>query len=76
MGEYRHLSGKQIIKVLKSMGFQQARQRGSHVIMKKDLPGGGAIGCVVPIHKEVAIGTLRALLKQAKITLEEFQQNL
>lgn len=75
MGEYRHLSGKQIIKVLESMGFQQARQRGSHVVMKKDLPV-GSIGCVVPIHKEVAIGTLRALLKQAKITLEEFQQNL
>lgn len=75
MGDSRHLSGKQIIKVLENMGFQQVRQKGSHVVMKKDLPA-GSIGCVVPMHKEVALGTLRAILKQAKITFEEFQQNI
>jgi predicted RNA binding protein YcfA (HicA-like mRNA interferase family) len=73
LGENRHLSGKQIIKVLENMGFQQARQKGSHVVMKKDLPE-GSIGCVVPIIKRLPYEPC-AVLKQAKITLEEFQQN-
>jgi predicted RNA binding protein YcfA (HicA-like mRNA interferase family) len=65
------LSGAEIIKILEKMGFIQVRQRGSHVVMKKVLPD-GAVGCVVPIHKEVATGTLIGLLKQAHLTLEEF----
>jgi predicted RNA binding protein YcfA (HicA-like mRNA interferase family) len=36
----------------------------------------GDIGCVVPLHRELAIGTLRGIIKQAKITVEEFVQNL
>jgi predicted RNA binding protein YcfA (HicA-like mRNA interferase family) len=36
----------------------------------------GAVGCVVPMHKEVAAGTLHSILKQAKIDLENFEQNL
>ncbi len=39
--------------------------------MKKSTPEGN-VGCVVPLHDEVAIGTLRSILKQAKIPPEEF----
>ncbi|MBU2620725.1 MAG: type II toxin-antitoxin system HicA family toxin, partial [Proteobacteria bacterium] len=39
----------------------------SHVVLRKDNKG-----CVVPIHKELAIGTLRSAIKQAGITTEEF----
>ena len=66
------LSGEQIVKILERMGFEQSRQRGSHVTLKKETPE-GALGCVVPMHKEVAVGTLRSILRQAHLTIEEFE---
>jgi len=66
-----HLSGWEIIRALERLGFAQARQRGSHVVMKKSTPGGN-VGCVVPLHSEVAIGTLHSILKQAKVSPDEF----
>jgi predicted RNA binding protein YcfA (HicA-like mRNA interferase family) len=66
-----HLSGREIIRALERLGFVQARQRGSHVVMKKSTTE-GSIGCVVPMHKEVAIGTLQSILKQARVSAEEF----
>lgn len=71
MPKLPHLSGREIIRALENLGFVQARQRGSHVVMKKD-SAEGSIGCVVPLHNEVAIGTLRSLLKQARISADEF----
>jgi predicted RNA binding protein YcfA (HicA-like mRNA interferase family) len=71
MPELPHLSGWKIIQALERLGFVQARQRGSHVVMKKSTPE-GKVGCVVPLHGEVAIGTLHSILKQAKVSTEEF----
>jgi predicted RNA binding protein YcfA (HicA-like mRNA interferase family) len=71
MPKFPRLSGAEIIKILLKIGFHQARQRGSHVVMKKITPA-GAVGCVVPMHKEVATGTLNGILKQAHLTFEEF----
>ncbi len=71
MPKMPRLSGNEIVRALERMGFYQARQRGSHVVMKKLLPQ-GAIGCVVPMHKEVATGTLHGLLKQANVTPGDF----
>ena len=65
------LSGKEIIKALVKIGFEEIRQKGSHVIMKKQTLAGD-IGCVVPLHKEVALGTLKGILKQASVSPEEF----
>jgi predicted RNA binding protein YcfA (HicA-like mRNA interferase family) len=53
------------------MGFALKRQKGSHLILIKETEE-GKIGCVVPLHKELEIGTLRGILKQAKIEKEEF----
>lgn len=69
------LSGEQIVKAFQKMGFEKARQKGSHLVMKKTTPT-GQIGCVIPMHKEVARGTLRSILRQAGITFEEFALNL
>jgi len=66
-----HLSGQEVIRALERLAFVQARQRGSHVVMKRSTPEGN-VGCVVPLHGEVAIGTLRSILKQAKVSPEEF----
>jgi predicted RNA binding protein YcfA (HicA-like mRNA interferase family) len=49
------------------MGFIQVRQRGSHVVMRS-----GERGCVVPLHRELKTGTLRGILKQADVSVNEF----
>lgn len=65
------LSGAEVVRALERLGFEQKRQRGSHVVMRKD-----AIGCVVPLHKEVKTGTLAGLIRQAGLTNEEFLEAL
>lgn len=72
MPKLPRMSGSEVIKVLEKIGFYQARQRGSHVVMKKITPE-GAVGCVVPLHREIATGTLYSILKQAHLTIEEFE---
>jgi predicted RNA binding protein YcfA (HicA-like mRNA interferase family) len=67
MPELPHISGAEIVKTFQRMGFIVARQKGSHVVLRR-----GNKGCVVPMHKEVATGTLKSAIKQAGITPEEF----
>lgn len=67
MPELPKISGNQAIKIFKRLGFKIVRQKGSHVVLRKENRG-----CVVPIHKELAIGTLRSTIKQAGITVEDF----
>jgi predicted RNA binding protein YcfA (HicA-like mRNA interferase family) len=75
MPELRRVSGQDAIRALERLGFEQVRQRGSHVILKK-LTDAGEVGCVVPLHRELAIGTLRGILRQARVAPEEFLENL
>lgn len=75
MPKLRRCSGQEAIHALERLGFVQIRQRGSHVILKRQTPEGD-VGCVVPLHRELAVGTLRGILKQARITLDEFVANL
>jgi predicted RNA binding protein YcfA (HicA-like mRNA interferase family) len=75
MGKLKRLSGEEIVKALKRMGFESVRQRGSQFVMKK-ITVNGAAGCVVPMHREIATGTLHSLLKQAQISPEEFERNI
>jgi len=65
------VSGAEAIRALERLGFAQVRQRGSHVILKRVGPD-RVSGCVVPLHSELAIGTLRGILKQAGVRAEEF----
>ncbi len=75
MPKLRRVSGQEAVRALERLGFEQVRQRGSHVVLKKQTPE-GAVGCVVPLHRELAIGTLRGILRQARVTSEEFMENL
>lgn len=75
MPKLRRVSGKRAIRALERLGFVQIRQRGSHVTLKKQTPQGN-IGCVVPLHRELAIGTLGNILRQAQITRDEFMAKL
>ena len=69
------VSGKEAIRALEKLGFAQVRQKGSHVILRKET-GSGAIGCVVPLHDELATGTLKGILKQAQVEPDEFTEVL
>jgi predicted RNA binding protein YcfA (HicA-like mRNA interferase family) len=60
MPELRRVSAQEAIRALERLGFKQVRQRGSHVVLKKQISE-GEIGCVVPLHRELAIGTLRGI---------------
>ncbi|MDD5055446.1 MAG: type II toxin-antitoxin system HicA family toxin [Candidatus Peribacteraceae bacterium] len=63
-------SERKILATLERMGLVIVRRRGSHIILrKKDR------GCVLPDHDEVAVGTLRSVLRQADISPEEFLKN-
>ena len=67
MAELPRISGNNAIKVFESLGFKVVRQKGSHIVLRKN-----DRGCVIPVHKELAIGTLRSVIKQAGITADEF----
>ncbi|HEY3974763.1 MAG TPA: type II toxin-antitoxin system HicA family toxin [Candidatus Sulfotelmatobacter sp.] len=69
------VSGAEAIRALERLGFVQVRQRGSHVVLKKVGPD-GTTGCVVPLHSELAVGTLRGILKQAGIRAEDFVKEI
>ena len=63
------LSGRDVVRVFESIGWQVARQKGSHIILTK--PGHTAT-LSVPDHKEIAKGTLRSLIRAAELTVAEF----
>ena len=75
MPRLRRVSGRETVQALERLGFEQARQRGSHVILKKRVAEGD-VGCVVPLHRELAVGTLRSILRQAGVTPDEFMEAL
>jgi len=62
----RVLSGKEVCAILRANGFDQVRQRGSHVIMQKRLAG-STITVPVPDHKELRIGTLLSIIRQSQL---------
>lgn len=61
------VSGSELIRALERLGFTVVRQRGSHIVLRK-----GSLGCVVPNHKEIKVGTLVGILKQAGVQPSEF----
>jgi predicted RNA binding protein YcfA (HicA-like mRNA interferase family) len=60
------VSGHDLIDALQRLGFDRARQKGSHVIMRR-----GPKGCSVPLHRELKRGTLAAIIEQAGVTAEQ-----
>ncbi|GCA76051.1 MAG: type II toxin-antitoxin system HicA family toxin [Microcystis sp. M54BS1] len=75
MPKLPRISSREAVRSLERLGFEQVRQTGSHVVMKKETEE-GKIGCVVPVHQELKVGTLSGILKQAQVTVEEFIEHL
>lgn len=65
------VSGTETIRALEKLGFSVVRQRGSHVVLRR-----GSAGCVVPLHRELKVGTLNGILKQAGVSADEFSTAL
>jgi predicted RNA binding protein YcfA (HicA-like mRNA interferase family) len=64
------LSGKEILKALKTSGFVEISQRGSHVKLRR-FSFGGTKTVIIPLHEELAPGTLKSILRQAGLTAED-----
>jgi predicted RNA binding protein YcfA (HicA-like mRNA interferase family) len=64
-----NFSGKDMVDLLERAGFKVVRTRGDHVSLHK-----GTSRTVVPLHKELARGTIGAILRQAEISREEFNR--
>ena len=76
MPKLRKVSGDKVVRILcNQLGFEISGRSGSHVRLSKQTPE-GKVGTVVPMHKELKIGTLRGVLKLAKVEVDEFSKYL
>jgi predicted RNA binding protein YcfA (HicA-like mRNA interferase family) len=67
------ISGRECVKALEGAGFHFKRQEGSHIILRRNDP---FCQVVVPDHKELDRGTLRAIIRQAGIGVDQFMRLL
>jgi len=65
------ISGREVVKALTRIGYEEDRQRGSHIILRQSTYPHRRI--TVPDHKEIAKGTLRAVIREAGLTVDEFK---
>lgn len=72
LGKLRIFSGKEICKILEIHGFEKVRQRGSHVVMQKQVSA-NTITVPIPDHKEIRIGTLMSIIRQSGVGRSEFE---
>ncbi len=70
MSRLPQLSGREVVRALCKLGYELERQKGSHIILRQTRPPHRRL--VVPDHDEVAKGTLRALIREAGLTVDEF----
>ena len=63
------ISGRKCVQALERAGFYLKRQTGSHLVLRRDEPFAQV---VVPDHKELDRGTLRAIIRQVGLSVDEF----
>ena len=69
MSKLPRVSGQDTVTALKKIGFYVRRQQGSHIILRRDNPFAQT---VVPNHRELDSGTLRAIIRQIGISVDDF----
>ena len=69
------LNYSQVVQALRRDGWVVVRQRGSHIRLQKHLPN-ETLKLVVPAHRPIKRSTLSHVLKQARLTVEEFERLL
>lgn len=73
MSRLPQVSGLDVVRALQKIGFSVRRQHGSHMILRRDTP---FTQTVVPNHRQIDRGTLRAILRQTDLSVDEFTQLL
>ncbi|MFQ5673779.1 MAG: type II toxin-antitoxin system HicA family toxin [Nitrospinales bacterium] len=73
MGRLTNISGKKAVKAFQKAGWESVGQVGSHLVMVK---AGIRVNLSIPQHKELSVGTLGVLIRNAGMTVEEFLQLL
>jgi predicted RNA binding protein YcfA (HicA-like mRNA interferase family) len=71
MPKLQVLSANEVCKILQKNGFKRVRQSGSHIIMQRQLKD-RRITVPVPNHSEIAIGTLKSIIRQSELQPTEF----
>ena len=71
MSQLPRLSGREVVKALRKIGYEQDRQRGSHIVLRQTASPHRRV--TVPDHGEVAKGTLRAIIREVGLTVDEFK---
>ncbi len=76
MPSLRRMSGRQVIAVFQSFGFEVHSQKGSHVKLRRTDAAGNKQTLTIPDHRELDTGTLRAVVRQATryVPLDELQR--
>ena len=67
MPKPKHLSGRDVVKILEGFGFHIESQRGSHIKMRRILKDGTRQAIIIPDHKELAHGTIRGIYRKAAL---------
>jgi predicted RNA binding protein YcfA (HicA-like mRNA interferase family) len=73
MTKLPRVSGRELVTILLKKNFVLKRQHGSHIVLRREQPFAQV---VVPDHRELDRGTLRAILRQADISIEEISELL
>lgn len=73
MSNLPRISGRECVKALSKVGFHFKRQEGSHIVLRRDDPFSQV---VVPDHKELDRGTLRAIIRSTGLGVDEFKRIL
>ena len=72
MAKLRTLSGREVCAILAQYGYEEIRQRGSHIVMQKKTEN-STITIPVPNHKEIRPGTLMSIIRQSRLDRTNFE---
>lgn len=73
MGKLPIISGKNLLKILKSHGYKMIRQKGSHVFIEKD-----DLSTIIPVHsnEDLGKGLLKSILNDLELTIDDLDEML
>ncbi len=74
MGVLPRISGREVVKALRKLGYEYDRQKGSHIVLRQTAAPHRRV--VVPDHDEVAKGTLRAIIREVGLSVDGFKSLL
>ena len=69
MGRLSNISGKEAVKAFEKAGWIQVGQVGSHLVMTRP---GRRVNLSIPQHRDLSVGTMRALIRHAELSVDDF----